>query len=134
MPFWSRGNNADQAPASKDFTSSDEAAFSTSGSSSMSSSSYPSSSVGGAGGGGGAAAAEMQQFIGAIQEQLIIQETIGAISDKAFEKCITKPGDSLSGREAACVQAVSLKWLDTNQFMVARMQKKMSAGQQNSFS
>lgn len=133
MPFWSRGNSTDEAPASKDFTSSDEAAFSTG----ASSSSYPSSSssLGGgsstAGSGSAAATAEMQQFIGAIQEQMIIQETIGAISDKAFEKCITKPGDSLSGREAACVQAVSLKWLDTNQFMVARMQKKMSAGQQN---
>ena len=45
---------------------------------------------------------------------MIIQETIGVISYKVFEKCFMKPGDSLSRREATCVQAVSLKWLDTN--------------------
>ena len=122
MPFWSRGNS-EEPPASRDFTSSDEA-FSSSGSS------MPSSSLGG-GGGGASSAAEMQQMINAIQSQVIIQETISSLADKAFTKCITKPGEALSGREAACIQAVSLKWLDTNQFLVKRMQKKMSAGQQN---
>jgi hypothetical protein len=128
MGFWSRGNS-EEAPASKDFTSSDEAAFSSSAG--MSS---PSSSLGGVGPGAGApggagVAAEMQQFVVAVQEQMLIQETMSTIADKAFEKCITKPSDSLSGREAACIQAVSLKWLDTNQFLIQRMQKKMSAGQ-----
>ena len=69
-------------------------------------------------------------MVGALQQQAIIQDTISNLADKAFEKCITKPGDSLSGREAACVEAVSLKFLDTNQFLVQRMQKKMNAGQQ----
>ena len=45
---------------------------------------------------------------------------------KAFEKCITgKPGDSLSGKEAACVNATVCKWLDTNEFMQGRMSRKM---------
>jgi hypothetical protein len=124
MPFWSKGNNDDAPPASRDFTSSDEAAYSSS------------SSFGAPAGGGNtssaaaAAAAEMQQMVGALQQQAIIQDTISNLADKAFEKCITKPGDSLSGREAACVEAVSLKFLDTNQFLVQRMQKKMNAGQQ----
>ena len=123
MPFWSRGESQ-EAPASRDFTSSDESAY-------TSSASMPSSSGLSSGGGGGGAAglAEMQQFMSAIQQQMLIQETISGITEKAFEKCITKPSDSLSGREAACIQAVSLKWLDTNQFLVKRMQKKMSAGQ-----
>lgn len=123
MPFWSKGNK-EEAPAARDFTSSDEAAFD-----SGSSLSLPSSSIGGSNNAGAAAAAEMQQYIGAIQEQMIIQETITDISDKAFEKCVTKPNESLSGKEAACMQAVTLKWLDTNQFMMKRMQKKMSSGQ-----
>jgi len=71
--------------------------------------------------------AEMQQFAQAIQQQALIQATITTLSDKAFEACITKPSDSLSGKEAACVQAVTMKWLDTNQFLVKRMEKKMSA-------
>lgn len=118
MPFWSRGSN-ETAPAAKDFTDSstdfqDSVPISDPGSFSPSS-------------GGGAA--EIQQFGAAIQQQMLIQHTITNLSDKAFEMCITKPGDSLSGREAACVQAVTLKWLDTNQFLVKRMEKKMSAGQ-----
>lgn len=127
MPFWSRGNT-DEAPTSRDFTSSDETSSFSSGASMPSSSSSLGASAGGAG--GGASAAEMQQFVAAVQQQVIIQETINALSDEAFKKCITKPSESLSGREAACIQAVSLKWLDTNQFMAVRMQKKMSAGQQ----
>ena len=72
---------------------------------------------------------ELQQFASAIQQQAIIQKTITTLSDKAFEACISKPSDSMSGREAACIQAVTMKWLDTNQFMVKRLEKKMSAGQ-----
>ena len=128
MPFWSRGN-ADEASTSRDFTSSDETSSFSSGASSMpSSSSSLGASAGGAG--GGSSVAEMQQFVAAVQQQVIIQESINALTDEAFKKCITKPAESLSGREAACIQAVSLKWLDTNKFMAVRMQKKMSAGQQ----
>lgn len=125
MPFWSRGNN-ESTPASTDFTDA-SVDFQESIPLSDASSSYSSGGLGG--GGGGAAAAEIQQFGVAIQQQMLIQHTITALSDKAFEACITKPGDSLSGREAACVQAVTMKWLDTNQFLVKRMEKKMSAGQ-----
>ena len=129
MPFWSKGNSNNEAPASKDFTSSDESAFST-GNDSLSSSSVGSSSLsGGVGGGGAAAAAEIQQFMEALQSQMVIQETISGISKKAFEKCVTKPGDSLSGKEAACVQAVTLKWIDTSMFLSKRLEKKMAAGQ-----
>jgi hypothetical protein len=119
MPFWSRGSN-ESTPAAKDFSDSSadfQESIPISDPPSFSSSS------------GGGAAAEIQQFGAAIQQQMLIQHTITNLSDKAFEACITKPGESLSGREAACVQAVTLKWLDTNQFLVKRMEKKMSAGQ-----
>lgn len=122
MPFWSKST---EQPSSKDFTSSDESDFSDSvqisGPSSISSGSA----------GGGSAMAEMQQFAQAIQEQTIVQATINNLTDKAFEACITRPNESLSGKEAACIQATTMKWLDTNQFMVKRMEKKMGAGQQN---
>lgn len=120
MPFWSK--SAEQ-PASKDFTSSDESDFSDSVPIST-----PSSNIGG---GGGSAMAEMQQFAQAIQEQTIVQATINNLTDKAFEACISRPNESLSGKEAACIQATTMKWLDTNQFMVKRMEKKMGAGQQS---
>jgi hypothetical protein len=122
MPFWSRGRE-ENTPPSKDF-SDPSADFQDS-----IPISDPNSFSASAMGGGGGAAAEIQQFGLAIQQQMLIQHTITNLSDKAFEACITKPGDSLSGREVACVQAVTMKWLDTNQFMVKRMEKKMSAGQ-----
>jgi len=85
------------------------------------------------GGGGTEGMAELQQFATAIQQSALIQATITTLSEKAFESCITKPGSSLSGKEAACVQAVTMKWLDTNQFMVGRLQKKMASGKESSF-
>lgn len=77
--------------------------------------------------------AELQQFATAIQQSALIQATITTLSEKAFKACINKPGSTLTGKEAACVQAVTMKWLDTNQFMVGRLQKKMSAGQESSY-
>lgn len=119
MPFWSRGNNEEEsAPAARDF--SDGSGFQDS---------VPMSSPSSSPAGAGAGMAELQQFAASIQQQTLVQQTITNLSEKAFEACITKPGDSLSGREAACVEAVTLKWLDANQFMVKRMEKKMAAGQ-----
>jgi hypothetical protein len=120
MPFWSKSS---EQPATKDFTSSDESDFSDSVPIST-----PSANISG---GGGSAMAEMQQFAQAIQEQTIVQATINNLTDKAFEACISRPNESLSGKEAACIQATTMKWLDTNQFMVKRMEKKMGAGQQS---
>mmetsp|Transcript_15138 Transcript_15138/g.18440 ORF Transcript_15138/g.18440 Transcript_15138/m.18440 type:complete len:127 (+) Transcript_15138:127-507(+) len=125
MPFWSRGSS-DDGPTSRDFSSSDEADYTTS--------EITPSFGGGGGGGGGGGAAELQQFAAAMQQQMVVQATINSITQKAFEKCITsKPSESLSGSEAACVQATTMKWLDTNQFMFMRFQKKMGAGQAQQF-
>ena len=124
MPFWSKGSS-DNKPASRDFS---DGSADYQDSVSIDSMSAPSG-----GGGGGAGMAELQQFASAIQQSALIQATITTLSEKAFKACITKPGSSLSGKEAACVQAVTMKWLDTNQFMVGRLQKKMSAGQESSY-
>ena len=75
----------------------------------------------------------MQQFALQMRQQMMVQTVINNLTDTAFEKCITsRPGDSLSGKEAACVHATVNKWLDTNEFMMGRLQKKQEAqaGQQ----
>ncbi len=61
MPFWSKGNDSSQ-PASKDFSSADEAAFTHEDTMPTS---MPAPAVGGAD--------EMQQVAMAIQQQAIIQ-------------------------------------------------------------
>lgn len=114
MPFWgsSSGDKASEVP--KDFTSSDEASFDAVG--------YGGGEGGGGGGGG---AMEMQQFSMALQQNLLVQTIITSLSDMAFLKCITgKPGDSLSGKEAACIHASVNKMMDTNEFMMGRLAKK----------
>jgi len=86
-----------------------------------------SSSPLGGGGGAGGGMAEFQQFSMAIQQQVLVQQAITDLSDRAFQKCISgnKISDGeLSGRDVACIHAVTNKWLDTNQYMIGRLSKK----------
>ena len=112
MPFWGSSDNDKASDGPKDFTSSDEASFDASG-----------GAPGGYGGGGGAM--EMQQFSVALQQSVLVQTIITNLSDTAFAKCIVgKPGDSLSGKEAACIHSTVNKLMDTNEFMMGRLAKK----------
>lgn len=72
--------------------------------------------------------AELEQFSVALQHQMLVQAVITSMSDTAFNRCVQgKPGDSLSGRDVACIHATVGKWLDTNEFMMGRMAKKEEA-------
>mmetsp|Transcript_23967 Transcript_23967/g.39647 ORF Transcript_23967/g.39647 Transcript_23967/m.39647 type:complete len:129 (-) Transcript_23967:3161-3547(-) len=117
MSWWgSGGDKASEAP--KDFTSADDASFG---------GGAPGGGYGGGGGGGGAGSstAEMQQFSVQLQQSVMVQTIITNLSDTAFEKCIAaKPGDALSGKEAACIHATVGKMMDTNEFMMGRLAKK----------
>jgi hypothetical protein len=121
MPFWSKGSNGSTDSghvASKDF-SGDDADFDNH---MPLSSGFSSSSLGGETGG---SFGEMQQFALMLQQQVLVQQVINKLTDTAFQKCITgKPSDSLSGKDAACVQATVMKWLDTNEFLLGRLAKK----------
>jgi hypothetical protein len=124
MPFWSRGSDdSNKSQESKDFTSEDLSSFPTSDNNFA--------SFGGSGGADSTAAGlgEMQQFSLALQQQMMVQTVINTLTEKAFEKCITgKPGDSLSGKDVACVNATVCKWLDTNEFINGRMARKLGGG------
>ncbi len=121
MPFWSRGGS-EEKPQESSFTSDDVSGFSSSDN--FASSSSEDAMMSQATGLG-----DMQQFSMALRQQMMVQTVINTLTDKAFEKCITgKPGDSLSGKEAACVNATVCKWLDTNEFMNGRMERKMVGG------
>lgn len=114
--FGGGSDGANGAPREADFSSSDESSFSEG-------MTAPSSL-----GAGGGAASEMQQFSMALRQQIVVQQAISKISDVAFEKCIvSKPGDSLSSKEAGCIHATTNKWLDTNEYMMGRLAKKQEA-------
>ena len=86
--------------------------------------------------------AEFQEFSVNLQQQVLIQTVITELSHKAFKKCCggTLTRDSqLTGKEVACVNAVTNKWLDANEFLAGRLQRKQqqqqsggAAGQQYS--
>ena len=83
------------------------------------------------GGGGSAAMQEFQQVSVALQQQLLVQTVITELTDRAFMKCVTSSKDSkLSSREASCIQACTNKWLDANEFLARRLNKKGEQMQQ----
>ena len=86
------------------------------------------------GGGGGNGAAEMQQMSMMLQQQMLVQQVINDLSDKSYEKCITsKPSETLSGSQVACVKATVNKWMDTNEFITGRLEKKAQQQQQSQY-
>jgi hypothetical protein len=126
MPWWGGSDKSDSGP--KDFSSADETAGFGGGDNMMSS---PSAGLSGGGAGG---MEELQQMSMVIQQQMIVQQVMNDLTDRAYEKCITsKPSDSLSGSQVACIKSTVNKWLDSNEFMTGRLAKK-SQQQSASFS
>jgi hypothetical protein len=123
MSWWGGGSNSDGGSAPKDFSSQEEVAMSQ-GSNLMASS----------GGGGGDGMQELQQASMALQQQMVVQQVINDLSDRAYEKCVTsKPSDTLTGSQVACIKATVNKWLDTNEFMAGRLAKKSQRQQQQGY-
>lgn len=89
-----------------------------------------------ASGGGGAASGmqEFQEFSVRLQQQVLVQQVITDLTLKAFEKCCASSTreTALAGKEAACISAVTNKWLDANEFLAGRLQRKQqqASGQQ----
>mmetsp|Transcript_7772 Transcript_7772/g.8897 ORF Transcript_7772/g.8897 Transcript_7772/m.8897 type:complete len:126 (-) Transcript_7772:152-529(-) len=112
MPFWGGSkNDGDTSGGETSFTSDDAA--------------YGGSSMGGGDIGGAGGAEEIQQFALAIQQSIVVQKVISSLTDTSFEKCITsKPGESLSGSNVACIHSIVNKMIDTNEFMMGRLAKK----------
>jgi len=85
-------------------------------------------------GAGGSGLSEFQEFSMALQQQLVVQQVITELSNKAFQKCITSTRDStLSGKEVACIHAATNKWLDSNEFLVGRLGQKQQQQTGNQF-
>ena len=107
MPFW---GGSEKKGGEADFSSTDETSFAAD---------HGTTSIGMGGAG------EVQQLAMHLQQQVVIQTIITNLTDMAFERCITgKPSDSLSGAQAACIQATVNKMMDTNEFMMGRLAKK----------
>mmetsp|Transcript_22529 Transcript_22529/g.55834 ORF Transcript_22529/g.55834 Transcript_22529/m.55834 type:complete len:127 (-) Transcript_22529:44-424(-) len=124
---WFGSDDTSSGGGETSFTSDDAAGFGGAGTNMMAS------------GGGGAAsassaAAEMQQMSMMLQQQMLVQQVINDLSDRSYEKCITsKPSETLTGSQVACVKATVNKWMDTNEFITGRLEKKAQQQQQAQF-
>lgn len=51
------------------------------------------------------------------QEHMFVQALISNLTEVAFDKCVSKPTSQLSATERNCIAAVTMKYLDTNEFV-----------------
>jgi len=82
------------------------------------------------GGGGGGGVSEFQEFSLNLQQQVLVQQVITELSHKAFEKCCgsnSTRDSALTGKEVACVRSITNKWLDANEYLAGRLQRKQQA-------
>lgn len=122
------GSSASVETGFSDFGSGSASAFETS----------PNMYAAGGSGSGGASSGlqEFQDFSLQLQQQVLVQQVITELSHRSFEKCcasVTRD-TGLTGKEVACISAVTNKWLDANEFLGGRLQRKQqqaSAGQRN---
>lgn len=127
MGWFGGSDDASSGGGETSFTSDDAAGFGSTGSNMM-------ASGGGGAVGASSAAAEMQQMSMMLQQQMLVQQVINDLSDRSFEKCITsKPSETLTGSQVACVKATVNKWMDTNEFITGRLEKKAQQQQQSRF-
>merc|ERR1712151_844519 len=70
---------------------------------------------------------EFEQVAVSIQQQIIVHTVINKLTDMCFERCMGKSnrlGESLGGKDVACVHSTVMKWLDTNEFMIGSMARR----------
>ena len=73
---------------------------------------------------GNVAGLDIRSQIMAERQRAELNAVIGALSELAFEECVSRPSSSMSGSEASCVRSVVAKYLDTNEFVMGRMMRK----------
>jgi len=119
---WFGGGSSEPASPSERGFSDGAAGFSDDG---------PNMYAGGGGAGSGGGLSDFQEFSMNLQQQVLVQQVITELSHKAFEKCCaTSTRDSqLTGKEVACVNSITNKWLDANEFMAGRLQRKQQQAQ-----
>ncbi|KCV69141.1 hypothetical protein H696_04556 [Fonticula alba] len=60
----------------------------------------------------------------------IVQTLTSAISDKCFERCVTKPGSRLDSSETSCVSRCTQRFLEARSIVAAAYVKASSASRE----
>lgn len=62
-----------------------------------------------------------QQQLMATEQNAMAQAVVFSLAEKAFEKCVSKPGSSLSSSELSCIKSTAGKYIEASEFIVQAM-------------
>jgi import inner membrane translocase subunit TIM13 len=63
----------------------------------------------------------LQEEIQMEAQKIEIQQMLLQLTQMAFDKCVTKPGSSLSYSESSCIEASVGKYIDTKMFLANKL-------------
>ena len=66
----------------------------------------------------------MQQEVQQMQQQAMATSMIQALASQCWDKCITRADSTISSRETECVANCAGRFIDTQKFMMGRLQKQ----------
>ena len=66
---------------------------------------------------------EMADFLEEEKRKAMFNEVVSKLADVCFDKCIAKPGSSLDRYETACLSQCALRYLETGQVIMGRIQR-----------
>jgi len=53
----------------------------------------------------------------------MFNELVSHVTELCFDKCVAKPGSRLGGGETDCLSSCTLRFLEANQVILARLQR-----------
>jgi import inner membrane translocase subunit TIM8 len=57
------------------------------------------------------------------KRKAMFNEVVSKLADVCFDKCVSKPGSSLDRYETACLSQCALRYLETGQVIMGRIQR-----------
>ena len=65
----------------------------------------------------------MVNFLEEEKRKAMLNEVVSKLADVCFDKCVAKPGASLDRYETACLSQCALRYLETGQVIMGRIQR-----------
>ena len=65
----------------------------------------------------------MANFLEEEKRKAMFNEVVSKLADVCFDKCVAKPGASLDRYETACLSQCALRYLETGQVIMGRIQR-----------
>ena len=66
---------------------------------------------------------QMAAFLEEEKRKAMFNEVVSKLADVCFDKCVGKPGASLDRHESACLSQCALRYLETGQVIMSRIQR-----------